>query len=450
MKKYIIAIGLAVTTLGVASCDKFLDIQPVGKVIPTSTSEYRALLTKAYANGFLDKGMTEFRTDVAVVRNDEYDLNSFNDIQIWNDNSSSSGTQTWGWAEYYSSIYYANAVIANASNMTGGTVSEVNQLVGEAYLMRAFLHFNLVNLYGQPYTKSGAPSTLAVPIKHDLDLEGIPAKSSVEDVYKAILSDIAEARKLINVTSWDEAYKYRFSTVSVDALEARVYLYQGEWAKSLTAAEAVLSAKSDLVDLTTSSTTLPNAYSSAEMITAFELVLNSSTGRAVRATTDFYNSYSNDDLRKTLYYEQSKDNKGNLLNYYTVKKVDGTNAYRSTFRTSEFYLISAEAATESGNLTQARKRLLELQAKRYNATGYATKASAVASMNATQLLEEIRLERKLELAFEGHYWFDLRRTTRPAITKTIDGKTYTLSQDDARYTLPIPKDAIASNPGLAN
>lgn len=450
MKKYITALALVSAALSFSSCSKFLDIQPVGKVIPTTTSEYRALLTKAYANGFLDKGMTEFRTDVALVRNDEYDLNSFNDVQIWDDNSSSSGTQTWGWAEYYSSIFYANAVIANASSMTGGTTNEVKQLVGEAYLMRALLHFNLVNLYGQPYTKSGAPQTLAVPIKHDLDLERIPNKATVEEVYKAILSDIAEARKHINVSVWEPAYKYRFNTLSVDALEARVYLYQGEWTKSLAAAEAVLASKSDLVDLNVSSPSLPNSYSSVEMITAFELVLNSSTGRAIRATTDFYNTYSETDLRKTLFYEQSTDKKGNPLDYYTVKKVDGTTAYRSTFRTSELYLTAAEAAAESGKLDQARRRLLELQAKRYTEAGYAEKVKAVATMTAKQLLEEIRLERKKELAFEGHYWFDLRRTTRPAITKTIDTKTYTLTQDDARYTLPIPKEAIAANPSLAN
>lgn len=447
MKKYIIALALATASL--SSCSKFLDIQPVGKVIPGSLSEYRAMLTKAYANGFLDKGMTEFRTDVALVRQDEYDLNSFNDIQVWNDNAASSGTQSWGWAEYYSSIFYANAIIANAGSISGGTTEEVNQLVGEAYLMRAFLHFNLVNLYGQPYTKAGAPQSLSVPIKKDLDLEGLPQRASVEAVYQAIIEDIEAARGLINVATWEDAYKYRFGKLSVDALAARVYLYQGNWAKSLEASEAVLAQKSDLLDLTAGATETPNHYTSVEAINAFELILNSSTGRAVRATTAFYNSYSADDLRKTLYYEQSTDRQGNPLDYYTVKKVDGTTAYRGSFRTSEFYLTSAEAAAASGQLAEARKRLLELQAKRYKASAYTAKATAVAAMTAEQLLAEIRLERKLELAFEGHYWFDLRRTTRPAITKTIDGKSYTLSADDARYTLPIPKEAIAANPSLA-
>ena len=54
------------------------------------------------------------------------------------------------------------------------------------------------------------------------------------------------------------------------------------------------------------------------------------------------------------------------------------------------------------------------------------------------------------LAFEGHRWFDLRRTTRPEIKKEIEDVTYTLVQDDSRYTLRIPQDAIDANPGLLN
>ena len=63
---------------------------------------------------------------------------------------------------------------------------------------------------------------------------------------------------------------------------------------------------------------------------------------------------------------------------------------------------------------------------------------------------KILKERARELAFEGHRWFDLRRTTRPEIKKEIEDVTYTLVQDDSRYTLRIPQDAIDANPGLLN
>ena len=71
-------------------------------------------------------------------------------------------------------------------------------------------------------------------------------------------------------------------------------------------------------------------------------------------------------------------------------------------------------------------------------------------MSRDELREEIYAERCRELAFEGHRWFDLRRTTRPELTKTYRGTTYTLEHNDSRYTVRIPADAIEANPNLAN
>ncbi len=71
-------------------------------------------------------------------------------------------------------------------------------------------------------------------------------------------------------------------------------------------------------------------------------------------------------------------------------------------------------------------------------------------MTQDELITEILDERERELAIEGHRWFDLRRTTRPRIQTILGGKQYILEQDDARYTLTIPKEAISANPGLNN
>ena len=72
------------------------------------------------------------------------------------------------------------------------------------------------------------------------------------------------------------------------------------------------------------------------------------------------------------------------------------------------------------------------------------------AMDPAEQREEIYAVRLRELAFEGHRWFDLRRTTRPELTKTYGNETYTLNANDSRYTLRIPSAAIAANPGLAD
>lgn len=183
-------------------------------------------------------------------------------IEIWNDGNPSPSTRQFGWASYYTNIYYANAIIDKKDEITEGEQQDINQLAGEAYMMRAYMHFILVNLYGQPYTKAGAPDTKAVPLKLDLDLEGTPSKNTVKEIYTAILSDIASARRLMNKKEWETQYAYRFSTLSVDAMESRVYLYMGEWEKSYEASERVLAEKPNLEDLKAKEPTLPNNYKS--------------------------------------------------------------------------------------------------------------------------------------------------------------------------------------------
>lgn len=69
-KKLYITFALLGSLL-ITSCDSFLDIQPIGKVIPNTLSEYRALLTEAYSQPLFDRGVTEFRTDEVTIRDND-------------------------------------------------------------------------------------------------------------------------------------------------------------------------------------------------------------------------------------------------------------------------------------------------------------------------------------------------------------------------------------------
>ena len=120
-------------------------------------------------------------------------------------------------------------------------------------------------------------------------------------------------------------------------------------------------------------------------------------------------------------------------------KKAGSNNYLCTFRVGEIYLTAAEAAARLGELSQARTRLLELMRKRYAPEAYEAKSVVVNAMDKEALVQEILDERARELAFEGHRWFDLRRSTRPRLEKVLDGTRYVLEENDSRYTLPFRK-----------
>ena len=228
------------------------------------------------------------------------------------------------------------------------------------------------------------------------------------------------------------------------ALESRVYLYMGEWSKSYEASERVLAGKSTLVNLNDEGGKLPNEFTSVEMITAYEVFPNSDYAGSLLLYPSFLQEYEEGkDLRPNKYYQANKNG-----NYTSIKS--GESKFKCTFRTGELYLNSAEAAAHLNKLPEARTRLLKLIENRYTSEGYEQKKNEINAMSQEKLVTEILKERARELAFEGHRWFDLRRTTRPEIKKEIEDVTYTLVQDDSRYTLRIPQDAIDANPGLLN
>lgn len=432
--------------LALTACDNYLDIQPTGSVIPGSLAEYRALLTRSYkdVSKLSDRGLACFRSDEMQVKDNEYDQNYYMDIERWNDLAPNSYTTAFEWAMYYNVLFIANHVIENKNEISEGTEEEINQLVGEAYMLRAYMHFLLVNLYGQPYTKPGALDTKSVPLKLDTDLEKVLSRNTVEEVYTSVQSDIDEARKLVTKTEWEQKFSYRFNAPSVEAFQSRVSLYKGEWQAAWDAAEAVLAKKATLEDLNDAASNLPNSYKSIENITALEMTLSSTISGASLATPAFLALYSENDLRMDRYFTSADENG------FRKNKKAGSNNYLCSFRIGEMYLTAAEAAAQADKLPQARARLLDLMQRRYTPEAYSAKAAAVNEMGKEALIKEILNERARELAFEGHRWFDLRRTARPRLEKVLGGKTYVLEENDARYTLSIPKEAIEANPGLLN
>lgn len=444
MKKTIYkALCIAAMALTMGSCDEFLDIQPTGRVIITTAKEYREMLTQAYSIVPEDRGLATFRSDEFTMDAtlSQEDISSFKDIWTWNDVSPDDATSTFGWRSYYQVIYEANHAIESREKITEGTEAEINQIVGESYMLRAYMHFLLVNLYGEPYTTLADPySSKAVPLKLDTDPYRVLSRNTVGEVFDQIISDINAAEELLNVEEWQTGLNYRFTTISVDALRSRVYLYMGRWADALAAAKRVLAKKADLADLNSE---LPNAYNSVESIIALEEVMTATYARAGKVNRDLFRAYNSNDLRRSKYYKQVTASNIQLLK-------GGSNSYACSFRTGEIYLNAAEAALESNAGDEARSYLLALMKSRYKDAYYTQREEAVNAMTTDELREEIYAERRRELAFEGHRWFDLRRTTRPELTKTYGTETFTLNAGDSRYTVRIPSAAIAANPNLAD
>ena len=426
-------IVMMLAMIGFTSCDDFLDITPTGKVIAKTGKEYRALLTYEYKNFPEDRGLATLRSDEMILSKastSTEDYDSYFDIWAWNDLNQQSTTASFGWRRYYHAIYIANYIIENQNKITEATQDEISQLVGEAYMMRAYCHFLLVNLYADAYTHCNPATTRGIPLSLEANVNNVLTCSSVEQVYQQVIADIKEAKTRLKVAAWDEGYTYRFNQISADALLARVYLYKGDWQDALAEAKVVMEKHGDLEDLTDSKV-LPNYYKSVESIVALEQVMTSG------------------------YVKMGVPSKALVDTYRTGDK--GNDGYRCSFRSAEAYLIAAEAAAQNAadnaaaddaNLIEARTYLKALMAKRYAAAKYNQYAAELDTMQKADLLKAIYSERTCELACEGHRWFDLRRTTRPQLSKTYGENSYVLEANDSRYTLRFPIEAVEANPNI--
>ena len=439
--KHLLYCVLALGSFTLQSCDDFLDIQPIGKVIPKTGAEYRALLTKAYDDVPEDRGLATFRSDeMKMDGTSSEDYNAYFDIWSWNDDAPQETTSSFSWRTFYHTIYVANYIIGHQDKITEASTEEIRQMVGESYMLRAYMHFILVNLYGAPYTHCDPITTLAIPLKLDTDVDAVLKKATVGQIYEQINQDIDQAEAYLNVEKWEAGKTYRFNKLSAQALRARVALYMGNWQGALNASKAVLRQQDTLVNLNNTKV-LPNHYQSPEAIVSLEQVMTSNYFNAGKPSAELLAKYRSGDLRKSKYYKQVTSSITNLVK-------GGSNEYRCTFRTADFYLIAAEAWNELNQPDSAKVYLEALMSKRYTATQFTVQQEALQQMNQTALRDEIADERLRELAFEGHRWFDLRRTNRPTLTKIYDGTAYTLPAEDSRYTLRIPSEAVAANPEL--
>ncbi len=447
MKRIMILLGVWLLTA--TSCD-YLNVKPIGKVIPEKSSEFRALLTSAYSTFPTHKKLLALRSDELFPMLYTPTYSSYIDLALLKDAGADSDTYTYPWQDLYKVIFYANSVIEGVTDAVEDGISDSReQLKGEAFLLRAYTHFELLNLYAKPYSATSAGEDRGIPLALEIDVDKVYMPESVEKVYTQILQDITHALELLDVEEQPAETRYRFSRKSALALLTRVRLYHEEWDLAQAVAEELLPS-CPLEDLNEGEQAkLPYLYDSKEAILAMELTCGTDLVDDATVLPNLSEKYNADgDLRLRRWFR-------NAYGEYRADKCYDK-SMRVTFRSAEIYLIAAEAAAHrEGQLPQAKSYLKQLMEKRLTSAYYAEKAIEVDAMNQEQLLAEIADERARELALEGHRWYDLRRTTRPRIVKSymdmnFEMQELVIEQNDSRYVIPFPQEATENNPNLRN
>lgn len=348
------------------------------------------------------------------------------------------------WVDQYSYIYQNNACIEGLTASTGLTPAVKDQLMGESYFMRAFLHFYLVNMYGD------------VPLITSTDwrVNNVKPREKTAVIYAQIISDLKEAKRLMG-DNYPTGTRVRPNKAAATALLARVYLYTKQYAQAETEANEVItnnrySLLQDLnsVFLANSREALwqlqpVNTANGRNTWEGFASVPATPTGTALFRldSINLIHKFESGDQRLNKWTEFRKTAAGATY-YIPLKYKVRTNPslaiteYSMVMRVAEQFLIRAEARVQQDKLETGRADLDSIRMR-------AGLLPLPTNLDKTALIRAVEQERKVELFVEwGHRWFDLKRTGRSA---TVLGPVKGVNWQATDTIYPIPSDAIRTN-----
>ena len=451
-------LSLIVITFLFFSCDSFLEEESQDQIVPKTPSELKEFLfgeaylklkrPKDYYLDLMSDDVAEFTKSYGTeYRLDDYGYYTWQQIPENGLGDEKNLDNAYGY--YYHQILMSNIVLDMLETMDGKE-NEVLDAKGEAYFIIANAYFMLVNLYGEPYNKETAEVAKGVPIDDNIGVKDIYyERSSVADVYRKISTNIQKSVKCLHDAQMQKTI-FRITEAAANVLASRIHLYMQDWDNSIAYADRAIELNSILCDLNNYDDKKFICSSNPEILFTYganHMNLFAKYGGGVfTASTELYEMYSDEDLRKDLFF---------LTYRSTARPVKGfastNDIYDLSIRTSEAYLNRAEAYAEKSEISNAIDDVNRIRKNRYS-----TNNDASAS-NKEEALVIVKNERRKELCFEQQRWFDLRRWGMPRIEHkwTNDPNnpvtvTYVLEKGDKAYTLPLPSDVIGHNNIIEN
>jgi hypothetical protein len=277
-------------------------------------------------------------------------------------------------------------------------------------------------------------------------------RESVAEIYRQIESDLKEAITCFKASNLTKTC-FRWNLPATYLLASRVSLYKKEYDKAIEYATYVIAAQPQLYDLSAMS---DDDYflneKNPEILFTYGYYLVSYYAWLAKCnfpiSDDLQALYGDNDWRLTHFFYKRRA-------VYTAQKSETsgtTGIYGYAFRTAEAYLNRAEAYAGKGDKDKALQDLKTIREKRLKVY------EEVQAVTKEDVIRRVREERRRELSFEFHRWFDLRRWDRPRIEHTFTPdikqpdvvEKYVLEKDDPAYTLPLPRSVVEYDPTLVD
>ena len=466
MKKiyYIVSLAALITFTG-CNREEYLGIKPYGELIPANVNDYRLLLdqvgTDFSSNGLnvVSPGFSKTYENQELMADDfgitDGLFNEFSETAIkkytWDDNIFLPNQNDGDWDLLYAQIFTANVVIEEIMDASNGSLAEKKQLLAEAKMHRAYCYFSLVNLYGLHYNPSTASSNLAVPLRLTSAISGVEfPRASVQEIYDLIIEDMTASISDLPDLPPSNVLKLRPTKANANAFLSRVYLYMAEYTKALEAAENSLAIYNVITDYNTLGFNYPNLLDIENLEDNQEVLWSKASGayNFLVASDEFIDLYSSDDLRKHLFAP--------LADFFGIAQPQMVLGYPyyinyrgQGFTVPEVLLTRAECNARLGNVTAAIDDLNALRINRIETATYVP----LTSTDQAEVLNLVKLERRLEMVGNGLRFFDLKRynefdNANITLTRTLNSQTYTLPAGSNNWAIPVAQKYIIETPEI--
>ncbi|MGB5667851.1 MAG: RagB/SusD family nutrient uptake outer membrane protein [Maribacter sp.] len=426
----------------ITACDSDLDQFPPNIASADSLSDFDGVLNAAY---YYQLGtvtpmavMGEFRADNAFMFEPPY-----TEFDEYDNGLTAMEDQFFGpfYTALYKSILSTNSVIENSTNATE---------IGEAKFLRALSYFKLVQVFGDV--------TVNLEASPSLTDTSVLARQPASDVYNNVI--IPDLRDAIAALDNSEISSGRASKIAAQALLGKAYASRGDYnsAQPLLAAvvngaaAAGVELKENFIEIFGAA----NEVENSEII--FSTQISSSIVDEYSPATDFWNWFVGDDPKSDLPVDQDlvaafdasdASGGGTDLRRAVTLRDDGLTAIKFPkdgglgaehdwieMRLADIILLYAETLNENGAAASTVLPLLDDIRTRAGLNSLTGTVSSQADVR-----QVILNERRLELAFEGHRWFDLVRTG------TVDAEMG--EAVNSNYSVfPIPISEILATDGV--
>lgn len=364
------------------------------------------------------------------------------------------------WNRAYSIIGNVNPIIVampEYNDINDPDIDRKDQVTGEAHALRALAYFDLLRFYGDRLNNPSSEYGLPIPPAQIIPSTDPQPRSSVQEVLNLIIGDLNAALTLMDGNESDNT---RVNKNMVNALLSRVFLYTENYTEAINAANRVAG-----VSLINNQGTFNNFWtnsSGSELI--WKIAVTPVDGansfswvylfpvNTIRqdyiVTQGLLDSYEPTDFRRSVYYSQIQSSTDNQIRNTVTKFRDNPAINQSgvveimPFRFAEVVLNRMEAYFESGNEGSALGDLNSLRLAR---------GLSSVTLSGNALRQAIRDERRKELAFEGHYWHDLKRWNLDMVRvqeENCTNCTFTVPSNSNFWLLPVPVGETDVNPNI--